>query len=164
MCESTANLKKNPLNWTFTLQLSLMHSINCLSFERSLYTPEKKNVFSKKTAEMNLCKKRHLAGTCRKRHFSHHKCSKWLKPPKKILALELVLRMPPFCCENTRSCSKIAIRSKKAMSSRQLFYATAHLFQDASTAWAVSCLQTRTHDACQGRQARSPRSGCNGIL
>ena len=45
-----------------------------------------------------------------------------------------------------------------------LFYATARQLQDVSTAWAVSCLQMRTPDACQGRQAKSPGSGCNGTL
>ena len=79
-------------------------------------------------------------------------------------ALELVLQTSPFFCKNIRSCSKIAIRSDKAMSPKWLFYATAHQLQNVSTAWAVSCLQTKTPDACQGRQARSPGNGCNGTL
>ena len=56
------------------------------------------------------------------------------------------------------------IRSKKATSSNWLSYATPRQLQDVSTAWAVFCLQMRTPDACQGRQAKSPRSGCNGTL
>ena len=93
-----------------------MRSIDSVSTERSSYAFEKK-MFQAKTFKKQIFAKNGekdiLVGTCRKRHFSHHQCSKVLKPPKNILALELVLRMSSYFCKIIRSCCKIAIRSKK---------------------------------------------------